>query len=147
MVISCHFCFGNNQQTKCRDTAEKIFGNLSPANSENQQPSKSSIQQIIHWPISHFFWSCFFITNTIKKSKLATIKILTTILSRVLNVIHVYQWNKAIWFVQMKLLRDIWFSLLREVVDTKLKGLITGEPFSQLNLRVNSRNIEQVRSM
>jgi hypothetical protein len=38
--------------------------------------------------------------------------------------------HKAIWFLQMKLLRDVWFSLLREVaVDTKLRGLITGEPF------------------
>jgi hypothetical protein len=36
------------------DTAEIFLVNLSPANSENQQPSKATIQQIIHWSISHF---------------------------------------------------------------------------------------------
>ena len=45
-------------------------------------------------PYHIFFMKGFFITNTIQKSKLATIKILTTILSRV-NTLHVYQWNKA----------------------------------------------------
>jgi hypothetical protein len=75
-------------------SAEIFLVNLSPANSKNQQPSNATIQQIIHWPISHFLWRSFFITNTIKKSKLGTIKILTAILSRV-NTIHVYQWNKA----------------------------------------------------
>jgi hypothetical protein len=63
-----------------------------------EQPNKSTslelnIQQIIHRLISQFFEVCF-ITNTIKKSKLATTKIITTILSRV-KTIHVYQWNKV----------------------------------------------------
>jgi Ca2+/Na+ antiporter len=36
------------------DTVEIFLVNLIPANSENQQPSNATIQQIIHWPIPHF---------------------------------------------------------------------------------------------
>jgi len=42
------------KKKKCRGTAERFLVNFSPPNSENQQPSNSTIQQIIYWLISYF---------------------------------------------------------------------------------------------
>jgi hypothetical protein len=52
--LTSFFFFFVRTNQKNVDTAEIFLVNLSPTNSENQQPSNATIQQIIHRPISHF---------------------------------------------------------------------------------------------